>query len=106
MMTPFTLPRWLSATLVTVAVLSLSAPVQAADKPAAGRPAPPLVRSAGSGPWSAAATWEGGKLPPAGARVQIREGHTVVYDLKSDKAIRFLHIAGTLTFAHDRDTRL
>src|SRR5206468_4287378 len=37
---------------------------------------------------------------------QVREGHTVVYDLKSDKAIRYLHIAGTLTFAADLDTRL
>jgi hypothetical protein len=75
----------------------------AADSP---KVAPDLICSAKSGPWSAPATWEGGKVPGAGARVQIRQGHTVVYDLKSDKAIRFLHIAGTLTFAPDRDTRL
>jgi uncharacterized protein (TIGR03067 family) len=65
-----------------------------------------LVRSAGSGPWSAPQTWEGGKVPAAGARVQVRAGHTVTYDVKSDAVIRSVHVAGTLTFARDRDTRL
>ena len=65
-----------------------------------------MVRSADSGPWSAPATWEGGKVPAAGVKVQIREGHTVTYDVKSDQVIRSLHVAGTLTFAPDRDTRL
>jgi hypothetical protein len=68
--------------------------------------APDLIRSAKSGPWSAPATWEGGKVPVTGDRVQIRSGHRIVYDVKSDKAIRFIHIAGTLTFAPDQDTRL
>src|SRR5262249_10209774 len=67
---------------------------------------PPLVRSCRSGPWSAPATWTGGKLPAAGARVQIRTGHTVTFDLKSDQVIRSIHVAGTLTFAPDKDTRL
>ena len=58
------------------------------------------------GPWSAPATWEGGKVPAAGSRVQIRPGHTVTYDLKSDRVIRSIHVAGTLRFAHDKDTRL
>ena len=40
-----------------------------------------LIRSAGSGLWSAPATWEGSKVPDEGARVQIRTGHRVVYDL-------------------------
>ena len=65
-----------------------------------------LVRSAQSGPWSAPATWEGGKVPAAGSRVQIRTGHAVTYDVQSDQAIRSIHVAGTLTFAPDRDTRL
>src|SRR5262249_59322931 len=56
--------------------------------------------------WSAPATWEGGKLPSAGVKVQVREGHTVVYDVKSDQVIRSLHIGGTLTFAVNKDTRL
>src|SRR5262249_55964340 len=65
-----------------------------------------LIRSVQSGAWSAAASWEGGKVPGVGARVQIRQGHTVVYDAKSDQPIRFIHVAGTLRFAPDRDTRL
>ena len=49
---------------------------------------------------------EGGSVPTGGARVQIRAGHTVTYDLDSARAIRFIHVAGVLTFAADRDTRL
>jgi RNA polymerase sigma factor (sigma-70 family) len=67
---------------------------------------PPVIRSAQSGAWSAAATWEGGKVPGAGARVMVRDGHRVVYDVKSDQVIRSLNIAGILTFAADKDTRL
>ena len=61
-----------------------------------------------NGSWSAPATWEGGKVPGAGARVQIRTGHVVTYDMSDEKAaaIRSIHVAGTLTFARDRDTRL
>lgn len=67
---------------------------------------PPLLRSAKSGLWSAAATWEGGKVPAAGARVQVRPGHVVTYDVKSDAVIRSVHVGGTLHFVHDKDTRL
>ena len=65
-----------------------------------------MVRSARSGPWSAPATWEGGKVPAAGSRVQVRQEHSVTYDLRSDQVIRSVHVAGTLRFANDRDTRL
>jgi uncharacterized protein (TIGR03067 family) len=72
-----------------------------------GEPAgPALIRSARSGVWSAPETWEGGKVPGVGARVQVRTGHAVAYDLSSDRVIRSVHVAGTLTFARDRDTRL
>jgi hypothetical protein len=67
---------------------------------------PAVTRSARSGPWSASATWEGGKVPAAGARVLIRTGHKIVYDVKSEQVIRAINIAGTLSFATDRDTRL
>ncbi len=80
--------------------------IAAAASPAAVAADAPVIRSAHSGPWSAADTWEGGKVPPAGARVLIRTGHFVVYDRSSDQAIRSVHVAGTLTFAPDRDTRL
>jgi hypothetical protein len=64
------------------------------------------ARSAQSGKWSEVTTWEEGKLPKGGDRVQIREGHRVVYDVDSDQAIRMIHVAGTLAFATDRSTRL
>ncbi len=74
----------------------------AADTP----PASGLIRSAQDGPWSATTTWERGKVPGAGDRVQVRQGHIVTYDVQSDAAIRLVHVAGTLRFAPDKDTRL
>ncbi len=68
--------------------------------------APPVIRSAGDGRWSQPATWEGGGVPEAGARVQVRAGHVVIYDVASDAAIRSIHVAGTLRFDTERDTRL
>jgi hypothetical protein len=68
--------------------------------------APELFRSAKSGAWSDPATWEKGAVPGAGSRVQVRTGHAVLYDLDSDQAIRSIHVAGTLSFARDRNTRL
>jgi G8 domain len=67
---------------------------------------PPLIRTAKNGNWSDSATWEGGKTPAAGERVQIRATHRVVYNVESDAVIRSIHVAGTLSFAPDRDTRL
>jgi len=66
----------------------------------------PVTRTVKSGPWSNDATWEGGKVPGAGARVLVRPGHHVVYDVNSDQTIRGVCIAGKLSFAHDKDTRL
>ncbi len=40
------------------------------------------------------------------ARVQVRTGHIVTYDIESDAVIRSIHVAGTLRFDPDRDTRL
>jgi hypothetical protein len=65
-----------------------------------------MLRSAGSGRWSEPKTWEGGKVPGAGARIQIRPGHVVTYDVADGPAIRFIHVAGILTFARDQSTRL
>jgi hypothetical protein len=67
---------------------------------------PQLIRSIRSGAWSAASTWEGGRIPTAGSRVQVRSGDRVTYDLDASPPIRSIHVAGTLTFATDRDTRL
>ena len=84
---------------VSTVLFLLVAPLAAQEKQ-------PLFRSAQSGVWSDAKTWEGGKVPGASARVQIRAGHAVVYDVKSDDVLRFVHVAGTLSFAPDRDTLL
>ncbi|MEZ0266111.1 MAG: G8 domain-containing protein, partial [Phycisphaerae bacterium] len=40
------------------------------------------------------------------ARVLIRPGHRVAYDVVSDDAIRSVSVGGVLAFARDRDTRL
>ncbi len=66
----------------------------------------PVFRSAQSGLWSSATTWEGGKVPGASVTVLVRAGHTITYDIVAKEAVRSVHIAGTLTFATDRDTRL
>src|SRR5438128_162981 len=98
-MSSWFLPRPSLPVAALVAAFLAALPSPAADRPA-------WVRSARSGPWSAAATWEGGKVPAAGARVHVRAGHTITYDVHSDRAVRALHIAGILRFAADRDTRL
>lgn len=84
--------------LAALAIVSCASPAFAAD--------PPVIKSAKSGPWSAAATWEGGAVPGAGARVLIREGHAVAYDVKSDAVIRGISVSGSLAFATDKDTLL
>lgn len=80
-----------------VAVLCLGTPALAD---------PPVIRSAKSGPWSDSATWDGNAVPAAGARVLVRTGHTVTYDVKSDAVIRGVSIAGVLTFDPNKDTLL
>ena len=93
--------------LATSAIIGLSWCANVVAQPHEGKAKPAdLIRSAQSGAWSAPATWEGGKVPGEGARVQIREGHIVLYDVKSEKVLRFMHIAGTLSFAPKMDTLL
>src|SRR5438552_4173002 len=92
-----TFPRFLITLAACCASASTALPN---DKPAN------LVRTAKSGAWSEPATWEGGKIPATGARVQVRSGHAVVYDVKSAEVIRFIHVAGMLSFAPDKDTML
>src|SRR5262245_25012592 len=91
---------------VAVLLVVILATVLSRANDAGKKAEPPIVRTAQSGAWSALATWEGGKLPSGNVRVLIREGHRVVYDLQSTKPIRSLTISGTLSFAHDKDTRL
>jgi hypothetical protein len=79
----------------------------AADLRAAG--AEFNTRTAKSGNWSDPATWENGKLPQAGDRVQVRPGHDVTYDITPEKctfALRMLHVGGTLRFSQQVSTKL
>lgn len=87
------------ALMLAVVALHLACPSAQADPES-------VTRSARSGPWSAAATWESGRVPGAGARVLVRPGHRVTYDVESSAVIRAVNIAGTLSFAADRPTRL
>ncbi|MEK6262724.1 MAG: G8 domain-containing protein [Planctomycetota bacterium] len=64
------------------------------------------ARTANSGRWSDAKTWEGGRTPKAGDFVQVRSGHAVIYDVNSNDALRMLHVAGTLTFSREVSTLL
>jgi len=64
------------------------------------------ARTARSGKWSEAATWENRRAPRNGDSVQIRAGDTVTYDVNAEAALRVLHVAGKLSFARDRSTRL
>jgi hypothetical protein len=84
-----------------LACCCLAAPAAAGDEPKPG-----VVTSARSGPWSDPATWAGGKVPAAGAKVYVRPVDTVTYDVKSSDVIRSIHLDGTLRFADDRDTLL
>lgn len=89
-------------TLLLVAALALSASSFSAQ----AEPVTFDARSAKNGAWSAAATWANGRAPKAGDRVQVRAGHTVVYDAASTDAIRMIHVAGTLAFSREKSTRL
>src|SRR6516225_4641725 len=87
-----TLSRRLARVVLIVGTLGLAAGGEAPRSLAAEQPNSAILRSARSGPWSAPATWEAGKVPAAGGRVHIRPGHTVVYDVHSTEILRCLHI--------------
>ena len=67
---------------------------------------PAVIQTKQSGHWSDPGIWSGGKVPETGDRVQVRIGHRVVYDVSSDAVVRTINVAGTLSFAPDRDTKL
>ena len=94
--------RFRNCFLVGIICSAFSAPSIAAE-PTAKIDA---IRSAGNGPWSAATTWEGGKVPAAGSNVLIRPDHRVVYDVSSEDAIRSVHVGGTLSFDPTKNTKL
>ena len=64
------------------------------------------ARTVRSGKWSDPNIWLKKRVPLAGDYVQIRPGNTVIYDVLATQPLRMVHVAGTLTFARDRSTRL
>lgn len=93
---------------ILVAVLfgfMASGSAAAQDKPPAERP-DFTIRSVKSGPWSSPETWAGKRIPKDGDRVLISRNSKLLYDLDSPAVIRYLQIAGTLSFARDRSTTL
>jgi RNA polymerase sigma factor (sigma-70 family) len=92
--------------LFVLAGAGLGAAHLLADKEKPANNLPPVIRSVASGPWSAPATWEGGKVPGAGSRVLVRDGHRIVYDVKSEAVLRGLSISGVVSFDPTKDTRL
>src|SRR5262249_30614979 len=64
------------------------------------------LRSVKSGPWSAPDTWDGQRAPREGDRVLIGLKTKVLYDADSPVVVRYLQVAGVLSFAHDRSTTL
>lgn len=64
------------------------------------------IRSVNSGPWSAAGTWDANRVPKEGDRVLVARKTSVLYDADSPAVIRYLQVAGVLSFARDRSTTL
>ena len=92
--------------LLSFLVPLVCAAAGAGEPGAPGDPPTALVRSAHGGRWSEPGTWEGGRLPGPGERVQVRGGHVVIYDIETTEPIRSIHVAGRLRFDPERDTRL
>src|SRR5262245_25658969 len=64
------------------------------------------LRSVKSGPWSAPDTWDAKRVPKEGDRVLIGRKTTVLFDVDSPAVIRYLQVAGVLSFARDKSTTL
>lgn len=89
------------AALLLCAIALMSRIEAAADAPVTFN-----ARTAASGRWSDPGTWLDERIPGAGDFVQIRAGHDVEYDVENAAALRMLHVAGRLSFARARNTRL
>ncbi|NJK28138.1 MAG: hypothetical protein HC925_06080, partial [Coleofasciculaceae cyanobacterium SM2_3_26] len=63
-------------------------------------------RAVNNGSWFDPNTWEGKRIPSAGARVLIPEGISLTYDGESNASLKTLRVDGALTFAADRNTQM
>jgi G8 domain/FG-GAP-like repeat len=68
-------------------------------------PSRPSIQTAQSGPWSSAATWQGGQVPAANHVVRILSNHIVTID-DTLAVAQTVAVDGKLTFAVTRNTRL
>ena len=66
----------------------------------------PTVISRANGAWSNPSNWSTGRVPAANDKVAIGEGHSVVYDARSDVSVDCIEVKGTLAFRTDASTRL
>lgn len=64
------------------------------------------LRSVKSGAWSAPETWDARRVPREGDRVLIGRKTSVLFDANNSPVIRYLQVAGVLSFARDRSTTL
>ena len=94
--------------VLTLAVFSLL-PALASAHDAAHTTAG-VIRSATSGNWSAAATWNAGRVPTATDVVGISAGTTVTYDVETTSGataqVVGVRNGGTLRFSTSANTRL
>lgn len=100
---------WMAGTLVWLGAGFTSGRPAAAhdhDHQTAAKIPADVIQTAKSGPWSDRATWVGGRVPGAGAKVLVRSAHTVTYDVESDEAVRAINVSGTMKFSRQRNTRL
>jgi hypothetical protein len=101
-------PTFAAVLLLLTAFVQASSSGHPGQKPAKAVPADVQfnIRSVRSGNWSDPRTWEPKRLPAAGDRVLIRPGTRVVYDVADSPVLRLVQLAGTLSFARDRNTTL
>ena len=59
-----------------------------------------------NGSWFDPHTWANCEVPHDGAKVLITQGVSVLYDQESDIRLDTVRIDGTLTFAHDQNTKM
>src|SRR5262245_36154057 len=97
--------RRLGAALFAIAILACASSGTVLSEEKVAKPEFTL-RSVKSGPWSAPGTWDANRVPREGDRVLIRRKTTVLYDADSPAVIRYVQVAGVLSFARDRSTTL
>jgi hypothetical protein len=96
----------IAGSLLVMAVLAFGAGGVALGQEKVARPEEFTIRSVKSGPWSAPGTWDANRVPKEGDRVLIGRKTRVLYDADSAAVIRYLQVAGVLSFARDRSTTL